>query len=683
MTTAIIQARMGSTRLPNKTLAAINGKPMLDHVIQRVLKAKSIARIIIATTSKKQDLPIVHYAKKNGIPCYCGSEHNVLDRFYQAASKYDVKTIVRITPDCPLITPDVIDQVVMVYKNNSYDYVTNTIEYTFPEGLDVEVFSFGALARCWQQCKDRLNREHVTAYLRNSGKFKCKNVESKFPVEPGRYKWSVDTQEDLNFVRSVYKALGKKGKIFTTNEVIKYVESHQMSGKKCNDSIINEGYYRSFLKLKSMKPLERTLKKSKEMFRKAELIIPGVSQTLSKGPSQFVQSAAPNFIEKGEGCYLWDVDGNKYIDYAMSLGPVILGHNDHEVTAAVTKAIQCGTSFTLPHKMELELSQLLVDSIPCAQMVRFGKNGSDVTSGAVRLARAITGKDLIACCGYHGWQDWYVGTTLRNKGVPKATQQLTKTFKYNQIETLEKLFSKYKNKIACVILEPIGIEQHQDNFLNKVRRLTHQHKALLIFDEVVTGFRFALGGIQEYLGVEPDLACFGKAMANGFPISALVGRKKYMSQFDQIFFSFTFGGEISSMSAAIATIKKLKNKSVFSHLWEQGRKIKDGLNVLAAEYGLERFIQCVGYPPRTVVLFKNENGEEDLYLKSIFQQECLKRGVLFTGGHNVTFSHSDTVIFQTLHVYRTVLEIIKVAIQKKKIKSILKGKPIQPVFRKA
>ena len=257
------------------------------------------------------------------------------------------------------------------------------------------------------------------------------------------------------------------------------------------------------------------------------------------------------------------------------------------------------------------------------------------------------------------------------------------TFEYNKIQTLERVFAENKNQIACVIMEPVAVLQPRDNFLHKVKKLTHRNKAVLIFDEIITGFRLSLGGAQRYFDVIPDLACFGKAMGNGFPISAVVGKKEIMKFFDEVFYSFTFAGEVVSIAAAIATIKELKKKRVISHLWKQGRKVKQGYNSLAKEHNLTGYTQCMGMPPRTITTFKNKQGEDDLNLKSLFQQECIKRGILSTGGHNICFSHSDKDIDYTLKVYRTVLGIIKKAIDNNRIKQFLEGKPVEPIFRRA
>jgi glutamate-1-semialdehyde 2,1-aminomutase/spore coat polysaccharide biosynthesis protein SpsF len=391
---------------------------------------------------------------------------------------------------------------------------------------------------------------------------------------------------------------------------------------------------------------------------------------------------APVFLVRGLGSHVWDADGNEYIDFPMALGPVILGHGYPAVDEAVRRQMAQGSSFSLPHPLEIEVAEQLAEMVPCAEMARFGKNGSDATAGAVRLARAYTGRDLVACCGYHGWQDWYIGTTTFSRGVPKAVRQLTSTFEYNNIESLKRILDQHRKQVAAVILEPIGIVEPEGNFLQRVRDLCSREGCLLIFDEVITGFRLARGGAQEHFGVVPDLACFGKAMANGYPLSAVVGPREIMKNFEQTFFSFTFGGETLSLAASLATMKEIAEKEVIAHNWEQGVKIKDGVNVLAREFGVEKFVRCVGLPPRTVVSFSDESGRESLLVKSLFQQECLKRGVLFSGGHNLCYSHSHEDIEYALRVYRTAMEITGEAIRRDKINESLEGEPVQPVFRR-
>ena len=425
----------------------------------------------------------------------------------------------------------------------------------------------------------------------------------------------------------------------------------------------------------------RSLERSQALKAAAERVIPSCTQTFSKGPTQFVQGVAPVFLARGEGSHVWDVDGNEYIDYPMALGPVILGHRDPVVTEAVMRQLQAGTVFSLPHPLEIEAAQLLVELIPCAAMVRFAKNGSDATSGAIRVARAYTGREHIACCGYHGWHDWYIGTTTRHRGVPEAVRALTGTFQYNDLDSLERIFRDHPGEVAAVILEPIGVVEPREGFLQAVRELTTREGAVLVFDEVLTGFRIALGGAQAHFGVTPDLACFGKAMANGYPLSAVVGCREIMALFDDVFFSSTFGGEVLSLAAMVATIHELQRHDVIAHLWRQGRALQDGYHALAKRLGLERRTQCIGLPPRTVLTFTETSGAESLLLKSLFQQECLKRGILCSGTHHLCYRHSDEDIASTLQAYEAALEIVAEAIRAGDAARRLEGAPIQPVFR--
>lgn len=426
---------------------------------------------------------------------------------------------------------------------------------------------------------------------------------------------------------------------------------------------------------------ERTLKKSQEYLRRAEELIPAQTQTLSKGPTQFVQGVAPVFLQRGKGSHVWDVDGNEYIDLVGGLGPVILGYAYPHVDEAIKKQLKDGISFSLPHPLEVELAELLTKIIPCAEMVRYGKNGSDATAAAVRIARAYTGREKLAQCGYHGWQDWHIASSDRDLGVPKRLKELILKFTYNDIESLEKIFREHPGEIAAVIMEPVTAEVPKDNFLEKVRDIAHTHGALLIFDEVVTGFRLAMGGAQEYFKVTPDLAAFGKAMANGMPIAAVVGKGKIMKKAEDTFFSMTFGGETLSLAAAIATINEMIEKNVIARLWKQGRKLQVGANSEAKRLGISHSVECRGLPPKSFFVFKDESGKESLIMKSIFQQEVMKRGVLFNGNHALSYSLSDDDVAQVLEAYRAALALVKEASESGNPESYLEGRPVQPVFR--
>lgn len=645
---AIVQARMGSTRLPGKVLMKISGRPILMHIMERLKRVKLLKTIIIATTSRALDKPIVKIAEDAQVKIFTGSEKDVLDRYYQAAKKYKLDAIIRITADCPLIDPQIIGQLVKYYLKNQacFDYLS--LPKNYPEGIDAEVFSFPALRKAWQEAKLPYEREHVTPYIYGHPEiFRLGRIPPLLKGDFSQIHLSVDAESDLRFVRGIYKKLYRHGTAFNTRDVL------------------------SLLK-KESPPIN--LAKSEELWKRAVRVIPCGTQTLSKAPNRFVQGITPKYLSYGKGCYVWDVDGNKYIDYPMALGPIILGYDYPCVTRQVIRQLHKGTAFTLMHPLEVELAELLAEVVPCIEMARFGKNGVDATSAAIRLARGYTGRDHIAFCGYHGYQDWYIVTTSDNKGIPKILAKFMHSFKYNDIETLEKIFSEYPNQIAAVIMEQPGIEP-KGNFLQKVKNIAHKNGAVFILDEIVTGFRYALGGAQEYYGVMPDLACFGKAMANGFPLSCVGGKKEIMRGFNQVFFSTTFGGETLSLAAALATINELRKKNVIKHLWRLGLKWKNGFNQVAKAIGVNAAVGGAG--PRTHFVFKDKSGRDSLDLKSLFLQETVKRGILFGGPIFMTYSHTDKDIDRTLGVCAVALRILKKAMDEGDIDRYMQGEKIK------
>jgi glutamate-1-semialdehyde aminotransferase/spore coat polysaccharide biosynthesis protein SpsF (cytidylyltransferase family) len=692
MIAAILQARMGSSRLPGKTLVDVAGRPLLGHLVDRARRIPGLERVIIATTDRPADRAILDFAAAEGLAAYAGSEDDVLDRFYQAAARFGVSVVVRVTPDCPLLDPAVAGLVLARYleARGGLDYAGNTQPPTFPDGQDTEVFSAEALARAWREAGLRSEREHVTPYIwKHPDRFRLANVRHAEDLSVLR--WTVDEAADLEFVRAVYARLGADRE-FGMDEILALLRREPALSAINGSLTRNEGYAKSLRADRATgagpgdRPMDtapRSLARSEEWFARAEKVIPSATQTFSKGHTQFVRGVAPLFLQRAEGSHVWDVDGHEYIDYPMALGPVVLGHNDPDVTAAVRAQLADGVALSLPHPLEIEVSELLTEIIPCAEMVRFGKNGSDATSGAVRVARAYTGRERIAACGYHGWQDWYIGATTRHRGVPRAVRELTHLFAYNDLASLRRLFDAYPGEFAAVIMEPVGVVEPAGNFLREVAALTRANGAVLIYDEVVTSFRVALGGAQEHYGVTPDLAAVGKAMANGFPVAAVVGRRDIMQVFDEIFFSFTFGGEVLSLAAAKATITRLRQGDVIPHLWRQGRTLQEGYNALAAEAGLREHTRCIGLPPRTVLTFTDGKGQESLAMKSLFQQEVVRRGILSAGGFNLCYRHSDTDVEQTLDACRAALRVLGEAVAADDVEGRLQGPVIQPVFRRA
>jgi glutamate-1-semialdehyde aminotransferase len=427
----------------------------------------------------------------------------------------------------------------------------------------------------------------------------------------------------------------------------------------------------------------RDLTSSRELLARARKVIPSATQTFSKGPNQWVRGVSSHYRSRGDGAWVWDVDGNKYLDYLMALGPIILGYNNGRVDDAVIRQVKDGPIFSQMHPLEVEVAEMLVDLIPCAEMVRFAKNGSDTTSGAVRAARAYTNRDHVAYCGYHGWHDWYIGTTTRNKGVPAAVSALSHTFSYNDIGSLKKLFAEYPNGIAAVIMEPIGVELPRDGFLEEIRHLCTQNGTVLVFDEIITGFRLRMGGAQAYFGVTPDLACFGKAMANGYPLAAVVGSRDLMQVFDEIFFSGTFGGDAIALAACKATIEEMIEKDVIAHNWNVGNLLCEGLTEIVSRNGLNDVVRILGLPARSVMSFPSLDESTMLLRRSFVMQECVKRGLLYFGSNNICLAHNEPELEFALDVFAEVMPLVAAAYQADDFAARMDGLAVEPIFRKA
>lgn len=421
--------------------------------------------------------------------------------------------------------------------------------------------------------------------------------------------------------------------------------------------------------------------RSEELLKRAERSIPLGTQTFSKSKTQFPFGVSPYYATRAKGARLSDADGNEYIDFINSLASVTLGYNDPDVTAAVQAQLERGVIFSLPTELEIDVAEQLIDMVPCAERVRFGKNGSDATAGAVRIARAFTGRDRIAVCGYHGWQDWYIGSTARNKGVPAATRELTHRFEYNDLDSLDRLFHGHRDQIAAVILEPMNVVEPKPGFLEGVAEMARSRGAVVIFDETITGFRFANGGAQELFGVTPDLATLGKGLANGFPLSAVVGRADIMAEMEEVFFSFTMGGETLSLAAASAALRKVKNEPVVEKLRRTGVAILEGTRERIWRHGIDSFLSMSGHPSWTFLQFSDANGCSMWEIKTLFMQEVLQRGILTHGTHNVSYAHSEQDVDRLLEVYDQVFPILREAVVDGAMRQYLRCKPLEPLFR--
>lgn len=678
-TVAIIQARMGSTRLPGKIMAPIGDREALSWVVRAARAIPGVDAVAVATSTGSADDAVVAWCAANAVACHRGSEQDVLDRFLIAAEAEHADIVIRLTADCPFLDPAVCGQVLALLRLTAADYATNQDPPTWPDGLDCEVMTFSALAAAAQEAVRPSEREHVTPFLRNRRhRFAVRALPCPLPGVAG-HRWTLDDARDLEFLRAVAVHLPADRPPFHT-EVLRVLDDNPNLRTINAQTPRDEGFAKS-LAAEAASVSSLGYRVSQSMLERAERTIPLASQTFSKSHIQYPSGAAPLFVTHGQGGRVWDVDGNEYVDLVSGLLPVVLGYRDPDVDQAIRDQLADGITFSLATKLEAELAERLVEIIPCAEQVRFGKNGTDATSAAIRLARAATGRDRVAVCGYHGWQDWYIGSTTRHKGVPSAVRALTHTVPYNDLEALHRLFATHPGEIAAVILEPMSATEPGPGYLESLRELTHRNGALLIFDEVITGFRFALGGAQEYFGVVPDLASFGKAMGNGMPISAVVGRADLMKEMEEIFFSGTFGGEALSLAASITVIDKMRREPVIETLWRTGEHLAAGVQERIASRGLGHIVSLAGKAPWMILTVADQPDARKEAIKTLVVRELLARGVLLLGSHNVCYAHTGTDVAQVLAAYDGALSCLAEELATGRLESRLGSPAIEPVFK--
>lgn len=423
--------------------------------------------------------------------------------------------------------------------------------------------------------------------------------------------------------------------------------------------------------------MSKRFQKSIQMYSEAEKVIPGGSQMYNKRPATYSPCEYPSFVKSAQGGHFTDVDGNEYIDYALAYGAILLGHNYPQVRDAVKSQLDEGTIFSVNHPREIELAEELVKTIPCAEMARYFLSGTAATTAAVKMARAYTGKDKVIRWGYHGWLDWCVGGEtgpprdflkyLKNinypadfvKGVPKDVGRYTLELKYNDLDFLKDLLQKEGENVACIIMEPFYYEHPAQGFLEGVKQLAHQHEALLIFDEVKTGCRVSAGGAQQYLRVTPDLSVFSKAISNGYPFSVVVGKREFMKVNEELWYAGTNSGNLVGVSAALATIREIKDRDVIAHIWELGRRLMEELDEIARDLGIEG--KSVGYPPMPSFKFMANNEERERKMMNVFLGECVRKGIFYPKDHLwfISYSHTQEDIDKTLEISRKALKKVK------------------------
>jgi len=633
---ALVQARMGSTRLPGKVLKSIVNKPMIELLLARLSQSSELDEIVVAASEEVQNDKLQSTVESLGYQCTRGSEKDVLNRYYESAKLVGADVIVRITGDCPLIDSVLVNQCIQGYKEANVDYFSNINPATYPDGLDIEVMSFESIERANNETDSEFDREHVTPYIRNSDSFS--KASMRYIEDLSNQRWSVDEPEDLVVVTNIFEHFSPDI-MFDWKQVLElrklqpelFAENQQIKN--------NEG---------------ATMGTGQKLYKRAKRVIPGGNMLLSKRPEMFLPEKWPSYFSKSKGCKVWDLDGKEYIDMSiMGIGTNILGYGHPEVDEAVMKTVKDGNMSTFNCPEEVYLAEKLVEIHPWADMVRFARAGGEINSIAVRIARASTGRDKIAICGYHGWHDWYLSTNLNSdknldghllpglqpNGVPRGLTGTTLPFNYNDIEQLVQLIKDNKGEIAAIKMEVSRNEGPKDNYLQKVRDLATENNIILIFDECTSGFRETFGGLHKKYDVEPDMAIFAKALGNGYAISACIGRQEFMQAAQQTFISSTFWTERVGPTAALKTLEIMEREKSWQAITQTGSNISSQWKNMADKYELD--INTWGLPALSGYTFNSSNA---LAYKTLVTQEMLKKGYLAANSVYTCTEHTQEIV---------------------------------------
>lgn len=633
-TVAIVQARMGSTRLPNKVMSLVNGVPMIELLLARLSRATKIDQIVLATSDDPKNQPLAEHVKALGYGTFQGSENDVLDRFVQAARKFDADLVVRITGDCPLVDPEIVDACVNGFLEKGVDYFSNILVPSYPDGLDVEVFTRAALELANNESTDTFDHEHVTPYLRNSSHFKRAGLEN--PEDLSTLRWTVDELADLHVIEKIFQHFSPSIH-FGWREVLNLQKSQPELFQENSNLKRNEG---------------AILGTGQKLWKRAKNIIPGGNMLLSKRAEMFLPEKWPAYFSKAKDCRVWDLDGREFIDMSiMGIGTNTLGYGHPEVDAAVREVIDKGNMSTLNCAEEVQLAERLIELHPWADMARFARSGGEANAIAIRIARAASGRDKVAVCGYHGWHDWYLSANLADdknldghllpglepNGVPRNLKGTVFPFAYNRFEELENLVRDHE--IGVIKMEVSRNKGPEDGFLQKVRELATRKGIVLIFDECTSGFRQTFGGLHKLYGVEPDMAMFGKALGNGYAITATIGRHAIMEAAQSTFISSTFWTERIGPAAALKTLEVMERERSWEKITQTGEAIRAGWSGLAEKYRLE--IEHFGLPALAGFSFKSPKRLE---YKTLITQEMLKKGYLASNAVYACTAHAPEIL---------------------------------------
>lgn len=662
-TLAIVQARLGSTRFPNKVLRPILGRPMIELLLQRLAQSKRIDQILLATSDDPRNDPLAAQVDRLGYPVYRGSEDDVLDRYYQAAKPYQPEAVVRITGDCPLIDPQLVDAVIAAFQTSGADYLSNTSPPTYPDGLDTEVFTFAALESARREATQAYQREHVTPYIRETGHFQVAGFSHT--QDHSAERWTVDEPEDFAVIARVFEHFYPRLD-FTWLEVLDLRRDQPALFADNQHLIRNEG---------------ATLGTGQKLWKRAKRVIPGGNMLLSKRAEMFLPEHWPAYFSKAKGCKVWDLDGREFIDMSiMGIGTNTLGYGHPEVDEAVMRTVQAGNMSTFNCPEEVYLAERLVELHPWADMARLARSGGEANAIAIRIARAASGKDKVAICGYHGWHDWYLSANLADdkgldghllpglepKGVPRSLKGTVFPFNYNRFDELETLVQAHD--IGVIKMEVVRNQGPEDQFLRKVRNLATERGIVLIFDECTSGFRETFGGLHKKYDVEPDMAMFGKALGNGYAITATIGRRKVMEAAQSTFISSTFWTERIGPAAALKTLEVMERLQSWDRITAIGHVIRRRWQELADKYGLK--IEHWGLPALTGFTLPSP---QSLAYKTLITQEMLKQGYLAGISVYVCIDHSPDILDGYFAALDSVFALIKECEEGRDVHGLLHG----------
>lgn len=660
---AIIQARMGSTRLPNKVMKPIGGAPMIEVLLARLAGAEQISEIMVATSVDSRNQPLADHVDALGYKCYRGSEDDVLDRYLQAARSVSADVLVRITGDCPLVDPALVDEVIRQFRGANVDYFSNIAPPTFPDGLDIEVFTLAALEKAAQETSKSYDHEHVTPYLRESGRFTQAGMQNSEDLSVLR--WTVDEPEDYDVVTKIFAHFSPDIH-FSWQQVLQLQRSQPDMFTPNQTLIRNEG---------------ATMGTGQKLWKRAKQVIPGGNMLLSKRAEMFLPEQWPTYFSKAKGCMVWDMDGNAYTDMSiMGIGTNILGYGNPEVDAAVQQTVAAGNMSTFNCPEEVYLAEKLVEIHPWADMARLARSGGEANAIAIRIARAASGKDKVAVCGYHGWHDWYLSANLGDgenlaghllpgldpKGVPQNLRGTVFPFNYNNFAELETLVNT--QDIGVIKMEVVRNKGPEDNFLQKVRKLATDRGIVLIFDECTSGFRQTFGGLHKMYDVEPDMAMFGKALGNGYGITATIGRREIMEAAQSTFISSTFWTERIGPTAALKTLEVMERLQSWDTITQTGLQIRQSWQTLADKHGLN--IDHWGLPALTGFTFQSPNA---LAYKTLITQEMLAKGYLAGNSVYVCTEHTPEVVNGFFEALDPVFALIKECEEGRDVMNLLNG----------